>query len=177
STVAEAASEGRRTRAFATYNLLSTLGASAGALSIVALRLPTDTTLTSPDPLRPMFLLYAVLGLVATGISLALPASVELGRTAKRVLLSPESRARVARMAGLFAVDSFAGGFVIQSFVSFWFYSNYGVPIETLGLVFAVAGVLTAVSFLAAARLGERFGLLETMVFTSIPSSPPWSPV
>ena len=73
-------------------------------------------------------------------------------------------------MAGLFAVDSFAGGFVIQSFVSFWFYTQYNVPLKTLGLVFAVAGVLTAVSFLVAARLGERFGLLETMVFTHIPS-------
>ena len=171
SIVAEAATAGRRTRAYAAYNLLGTLGASAGALSIVALRLPTGPAAVSPDALRAMFALYAILGLAAAGISRALPASVETGRTAERVRLSPESRSRVARMAGLFAVDSFAGGFVIQSFVSFWFYSNYGVPIETLGLVFAVAGVLTAVSFLAAARLGERFGLLETMVFTHIPSN------
>ncbi len=171
SIVAEAAAAGRRTRAFATYNLLGTLGASAGAFSIVALRIPTGPGATSADSLRLMFIVYAVLGLVAAGISRALPAGVEIGRTADRVPLSPESRTRVTRMAGLFAVDSFAGGFVIQSFVSFWFFTVYGVPVETLGLVFSVAGVLTAVSFLAAARLGEQFGLLETMVFTHIPSS------
>src|SRR5207247_6057977 len=136
SIVAEAATAGRRTRAYAAYNLLGTLGASAGALSIVALRLPTGPAAVSPDARRAMFALYAILGLAAAGISRALPASVETGRTAERVRRSPESRSRVARMAGLFAVDSFAGGFVIQSFVSFWFYSNYGVPIETMGLSF-----------------------------------------
>ena len=171
SIVAEAAASGRRTRAFATYNLVGTLGAAAGALSILALQLPVDTSALSPDPLRPMFIVYAILGLAAAGIGRALPGTVEIGRMEERVRLSPDSRSRVARMAGLFAVDSFAGGFVIQSFVSFWFFTVYQVPLETLGLIFSAAGVLTALSFLAAARLGERFGLLETMVFTHIPSN------
>lgn len=171
SIVAEVAAQGRRTRAFAAYNLLGTLGAAAGAFSIVALRLPTGPTAGSPDPLRPMFLLYAVLGLVAAAISRALPATVEIGGTLERTALSPQSRSRVARISALFAVDSFAGGFVIQSFVSFWFFTVYGIPVDALGLIFSVAGILTALSFLAAARLGERFGLLETMVFTHIPSN------
>jgi len=171
SIVAEVAAQGRRTRAFAAYNLLGTLGASAGAFAIVVLRLPTGPTATSPDPLRPMFALYAALGLVAAAISRALPATVEIGGSAERVPLSPESRSRVARISALFAMDSFAGGFVIQSFVSFWFFTVFRIPVGELGLIFSVAGVLTALSFLAAARLGERFGLLETMVFSHVPSN------
>src|SRR5207249_6798420 len=73
--------------------------------------------------------------------------------------------------SSLFAVDSFAGGFVLQSFVSLWFYTTYPESQRLLPLIFFAAGVLSALSFLAAARLGERFGLLETMVATHIPSS------
>ena len=171
SIVAEAAKAGQRTRAFAVYNLLGTLGAAAGALvsnvpTVVLGHAPTDA-----EPLRPLFALYAVLGVVAAILSLMLPHAVEIGVRGPRVLLSPQSRSRVVRISGLFAVDSFAGGFVIQSFVSLWFYTTYPESRDILGLIFFGAGVLTAFSFLVAARLGERFGLLETMVFTHIPSN------
>jgi len=171
SIVADAAREGRRTRAFAAYNLLGSLGAAAGALASGVPTLLAGGVPTSEAPIRPMFLLYAVLGLLATGLSLALPASVELGGRAERVPLSPRSRDRVARMSLLFGVDGFAGGFVLQSFVSLWFYRVYPESAPVLPLIFFAAGVLSAFSFLVAARLGERIGLLETMVFTHIPSS------
>lgn len=172
SIVAEVARAGRRTRAFATYNLLGSLGAAAGALASGVPTVILGAVPTSPDPLRPMFLLYATLGMAAAAIAAALPPQIELSsRPADRVRLSKESRSRVGRMSGLFAVDSYAGGFVIQSFVSFWFFTTYPESREVLGLVFFASGVLTAFSFLAAARLGERFGLLETMVFTHIPSN------
>jgi len=74
-------------------------------------------------------------------------------------------------MSALFGLDSFGGGFVLQSFVAFWFYRMYPESGSVLPLIFFVAGVLSAFSFIVAARLGERFGLLETMVFTHIPSS------
>jgi predicted MFS family arabinose efflux permease len=171
SIVAEAAQAGRRTRAFAVYNLLGSLGAAAGALvstvpTIILGRAPTDA-----DPLRPMFALYAGLGTVAALLSLMLPEDVEIRGPKSRAALSPDARSRVIRISGLFAVDSFAGGFVIQSFVSLWFYTTYPESREVLGLIFFAAGILTAFSFLIAARLGERFGLLETMVFTHIPSN------
>jgi MFS family permease len=171
SIVADAAREGRRTRAFATYNLLGSLGAAAGALASGVPTLLAGGVPTSEAPIRPMFLLYAVLGLLAAGLSLALPASVEIARRTDRAPLSPRSRDRVARMSLLFGVDSFAGGFVLQSFVSLWFYTVYPESASILPLIFFSAGVLSAFSFLVAARLGERFGLLETMVFTHIPSS------
>src|SRR6185436_10899492 len=69
------------------------------------------------------------------------------------------------------AVDSFAGGFVIQSIVSFWFFTRFEADLTTLSIIFSVAGVFTAFSFLAAARIADRIGLINTMVFTHIPSN------
>jgi len=171
SIVAEVAREGRRTRAFAAYNLLGSLGAAAGALASGIPTLLAGGVPTTADPVRPMFLLYAGLGTIAAVLSLALPVSVEVGPRPQRTPLSAQSRSRVARMSALFGLDSFAGGFVLQSFISFWFYTVYPESRIALPLIFFGAGVLSALSFIAAARLGERFGLLETMVFTHIPSS------
>lgn len=171
SIVADVAKRGRRTRAFAAYNLIGTLGAAAGALASGLPTLWAGGTPLTADALRPMFFLYAALGLIAAGLSRALPASVELERKGERVRLSAESRTRVARMSALFATDSFGGGFVLQSFISFWFFVTYGASTDTLAVIFFVAGVLSALSFLAAAWMGERIGLLETMVLTHLPSS------
>jgi MFS family permease len=171
SIVAEVAKAGKRTRAFAVYNLSGTLSAAIGALASGIPTLLAGGALTSPDPLRPMFAVYSVLGLVAAVLSRMLPAQVEIGQEPSRVPLSPLSKSRITRMSSLFAVDAFAGGFVLQSFISLWFYTVYPESRDILGPIFFVAGILTAFSFLLAARLGERFGLLETMVFTHIPSS------
>jgi len=171
SIVAEVAEAGKRTRAFAIYNLAGSLSAAGGALASGLPMLLPGYSATSPDSLRVMFVVYSLLGLVAAALSRALPDMVEIGQQPSKVSLSPQSRSRVGRMSALFAVDSFAGGFVLQSFISLWFYTVYPESRNMLSVVFSVAGVLTAFSFLAAARLGERFGLLETMVFTHIPSS------
>lgn len=171
SIVAEVAQKGHRTRAFAVYNLLGSLGASAGALAAVPFMIRLGTNPVSPDPLRPLFFLYAAIGLASVAISAALPATVELENRSDRVRLSPQSRSRVARLAALFAVDSLAGGFVLQGFVSLWFFTKYPESTAYLGVIFAAAGVLSAFSFLVAARLGERIGLIETMVVTHLPSN------
>lgn len=171
SIVADVAVLGKRTRAFAAYNLIGTLGAAAGALASALPSILSGGAPTTADALRPMFLVYAVLGLIAAGLSRTLPASVELEKREERIRLSAESRVRVARMSALFATDSFGGGFVLQSFISFWFFTVYGANTDTLALVFSIAGVLSAISFVAAAKMGERFGLLETMVFTHLPSN------
>ncbi len=81
------------------------------------------------------------------------------------------SRPVVYRLCGLFAVDSFGGGFVIQAFVAYWFSARFGAPLAVIGVVFFASGLLQAVSFLVAVRLGQRFGLLRTMVFTHLPSN------
>jgi predicted MFS family arabinose efflux permease len=81
------------------------------------------------------------------------------------------SRGVVLRLSGLFALDSFAGGFVVQSFAAYWFYLRFGVNPATLGAIFFWANVLAGVSALLASRLAARFGLVRTMVFTHLPSN------
>lgn len=171
SIVADVAQDGRRTRAFAAYNMLGSLGAAAGALASGIPTLLLGHVPTSADPLRPMFLAYAALGGMAALLAWSLPRTVEVEVSHRSVALSPESRTRVARIAALFAADSYAGGLVIQSFVSLWFYDTYPESRGVLPIVFFSAGILTTLSFFVAARLGEEFGLLGTMVFTHIPSN------
>jgi len=77
----------------------------------------------------------------------------------------------VAGLAGLFAIDSFGGGFVVNAFIVFWFQRKFGASTETMGLVFFVAGLLQAASSIAAGWLGNTIGLLNTMVFTHLPSN------
>jgi predicted MFS family arabinose efflux permease len=77
----------------------------------------------------------------------------------------------VVKLAGLFGLDSFAGGFVVQAFIVFWFQRKFGASIETMGMVFFAAGLLQAGSSIAAGRLAHRVGMLNTMVFTHLPSN------
>jgi MFS family permease len=85
--------------------------------------------------------------------------------------LSPTSKEIVTKLSGLFAIDSFAGGFVIQSIVSLWFYSRFGADLSTISYILSISGVITAFSFIAAARIADRIGLINTMVFTHLPSN------
>jgi predicted MFS family arabinose efflux permease len=77
----------------------------------------------------------------------------------------------IEQLAALFAVDALAGGFVVQAVISYWFHARFGTPLGTLGPLLAGANVLSGISFYAAARLAKRFGLLNTMVFTHLPSN------
>ena len=89
----------------------------------------------------------------------------------KRAISVQRSRKVVAKLAGLFAVDAFAGGFIVQSIVAYWFYLRYETDLNTLGGIFFGTNLLAALSFLAAPAIARRFGLLNTMVFTHLPSN------
>jgi predicted MFS family arabinose efflux permease len=128
---------------------------------------------------QAMFLAYAALAGVALGLFSRLSAGVE---AAADVQASPglsgppahglhRSRSVVFRLAGLFAIDSLAGGLVVQSLIAFYFNLRWGAGPEVLGPVFLGVGLLQAASFLAAARVAERIGLIRTMVFTHLPSN------
>lgn len=86
-------------------------------------------------------------------------------------ILSPNSKVIVTKLSALFAIDSFAGGFVIQSIVSFWFYERFGADLSTISYILSISGVLTAFSFLAAAKIADKIGLINTMVFTHLPAN------
>jgi len=149
------------TRLFGTYNTVATLAGSVGALiALVG---------SSPHWLL-VYPLAAVAGLLTT---VGLSTSVELGEELRAEPRPPLHRSRgiVARLCGLFAIDSFGGGFVPQTFIAYLFTRKYGASPQTLALVFFAIGLLQAMSFQVAVRLAGRLGLLRTMVFTHLPSN------
>ncbi|MEX2245505.1 MAG: MFS transporter [Dehalococcoidia bacterium] len=162
---------GQRTRLFARYNLAGALAAAAGALfagvpSLLHRWVGWDVL----DVLRAMFVLYAALALVNLSAYRALSPAVESAVPARGAPLH-RSRGIVLRLSGLFALDAFAGGFVVQSMVALWLFERYGLSLGQAALILSAAGVCTAASFLVAARVAERFGLINTMVFTHLPSN------
>ena len=153
-----------RTEIFAWYTLAGAFATALGSLSA--------GVVSQTRPYRAVLLLYAALGMVLaiwfTRLSPAVePAAPE---TSAFLGLGP-SRRIVLRLAGLFALDSFAGGFVVQSFAAYWFYLRFGATPATLGAIFFGANLLAGLSALLAARLAARFGLVRTMVFTHLPSN------
>jgi predicted MFS family arabinose efflux permease len=150
------------TRLFGTYNAVAALAGSLGALA-AGLTAVLDV---APQRLLLVYVLVAVAGAIVTrGLS---PAVEAAGAT--RAPLA-RSKGVVRRLSGLFALDSFGGGFVTQTFIAYWFTETYGTPPEVLGAAFFLAGILQALSFQIAVRLAGRVGLLNTMVFTHFPSN------
>jgi predicted MFS family arabinose efflux permease len=166
----------RRTSVLAWYalagSLATALGALAGGVLAEALRRGGATPLGA---YRTLAAGYALLGAVLLGIAGALSPGVE-ARAASPGGAAPwlglhRSRGVVLRLAGLFAVDSFAGGFVVQSLVAYWFARRFGVAEATLGAIFFGANVLAGASALSAAWVARRIGLVNTMVATHLPSN------
>jgi predicted MFS family arabinose efflux permease len=117
---------------------------------------------------------YAACGIVLVLLFLNLSEAVEAIEAApreKRILGLHKSRGVVLKLSGLFALDAFAGGFVIQSMVAYWFHLKFGVDAGLLGSIFFGANILAGISALLAARIAARIGLINTMVFTHIPSN------
>jgi MFS family permease len=166
----------KRNIIFAIYNMVGTFAMAGG---VVLSGLPPIlqhqfNTLNQIDSIKILFILYSLMGIAVIGIYLLLSNRIEVEGKISRSLtqtLSPRSKNIVAKLSGLFAIDSFAGGFVIQSIVSFWFFTKFGADLTTLSYIFSVAGVLTAFSFMGASKIADKVGLINTMVFTHIPSN------
>ena len=174
----------KRNTIYAIYNMVGTFAMSAGVLlSGFPSILEHEYGLNQIQSIKPLFLLYSIFGVGVLVIYFLLSNKIEAegnsnnnNNTIKRTkplkeTLSPNSKEIVGKLSGLFAVDSFAGGFVIQSIVSFWFFTKFGVELTTISYIFSIAGVLTAFSFLVAAKIADKIGLINTMVFTHIPSN------
>jgi len=159
-----------RTRVFGQYNAIATIAGSVGALAAGGPALLRDAIGGFPADHR-FFLLFVPVGVIGALVASGLSERVDVDRRAGLGLPLHRSRANVIRLASLFAVDSFAGGFVVQSFIAYWFRVKFGVSVEVLGLVFFIVGILQVGSFMVATRLSERIGMLNTMVFTHLPSN------
>lgn len=169
-------SDDRRTDVFAWYNLVGSFSTALGAL---AGGLMTDWSaqlgLTGAAAFRPVLLAYAGIGVGLIGGFAALSSAVEAtpaeARLAKSVLGLHESRWTVFKLSLLFSLDAFGGGFVIQSIIAYWFHLRFGLEPAMLGTIFLFANLFAGVSALAAGWLARRIGLVNTMVFTHLPSN------
>ncbi|MBN3785873.1 MFS transporter [Burkholderia sp. Ac-20353] len=168
--LAECAADNSRTALFARYSLVGALSAAVGAL-VAGLPdwITARTGASLLSTLRAMFVVYALAGFVICLLYLRLPAGPSDVDKA-RAPLGP-SRGIVTRLALLFSVDAFAGGLLVNSLLTLWLIERFGLSLGAAGKFFFCAGLLSAVSQLAAAPLARRIGLLNTMVFTHIPSS------
>ena len=154
------------TRLFGVYNVIATLAGSLGALAAAGTKFVGGA---SPHWLLAYPVAAGLALLVAAGLSPAVEGGTEL-ETEPRPPLH-RSRRIVLQLSGLFALDSFGGGFVVQTFIAYLFARKFGASAATLGVVFFAVGILQALSFQAAVWLAERIGLLRTMVFTHLPSN------
>jgi len=161
-----------RLRVFGRYNAIAFV---AGAVGALAASLPGLLDVSE----QRFLLTYPVLAAAAAALAARMSPAVEArggidrADAAPRAARAPLVRSRgiVLRLASLFALDSFAGGFIVQSFVVYWFGRTFGASTEVMGVVFFLSGLLQAGSSVAASRIAARFGLLNTMVFTHLPSN------
>jgi predicted MFS family arabinose efflux permease len=178
--LAQTVADEQRTRVFAWYHLAGALATAAGALAcgtaVEALQARGVGPLTS---YRAVLVAYAAAGLLlmvlftwlSPGVEVGGPGSAAANLPARGFLGLHRSRGVVLWLSALFALDAFAGGFVLQSIMAYWFHARFGADPATLGGIFFGANLLAALSALAAARLARRIGLLRTMVFTHAPSN------
>jgi MFS family permease len=158
-----------RTRAFARYSLTGALATAAGSLAAAAPDFLVEGGIGRLTAFRSMFYLYAALGLVGAMLYRRLP-HVQVEHKVASTPLGP-SRWTVYKLAALFSLDSFAGGLIVQSLLALWLFERFDLSLSAASLFFFWTSVLTAFSYPVAAWLSARIGLINTMVFTHIPSS------
>jgi MFS family permease len=165
-----------RTQTFAWYALAGSLATATGALSGGWLAQGLQKQGYSAfNAYRVVLAGYALGGLILIGLFLSLSKSVEVtsvDRVGQSQFLGlHKSKSVVLRLSGLFAMDAFAGALLVQSLLAYWFHVKYGVDTGVLGSIFFGANILAGLSALFAAPIARRFGLINTMVFTHVPSN------
>jgi MFS family permease len=163
----------RLARGFGLYNAVAAAAGSLGALAAAGIGPLRSVWSTSPSH-QKFFLLLVPAAAVGMMIAGRLSDAVEQQRTLVEPVRSRPlgaSRPIVVRLAALFSLDSFAGGFTVQAFVAFWLAQRFDASVGVIGVTFFAVGVLQTLSFLSSGRLADRFGMLPTMVFTHLPSN------
>ena len=170
----------RRTHLFAWYNIAGTLATGLGSMyGGLLVRMLSKMGIPDIEAYRVLILIYAASGIVLWLFSLFLSVNVEVRPDEKNKNADKlqawhglhTSRRIIGKLSALFALDAFAGGFVVQSFLSYWFLKKFGADVTTLGAIFLGANILSAASNLLAPWLASRIGLVNTMVFTHLPSN------
>jgi MFS family permease len=171
----ELVSNQTRTKNFAWYNLVGSFSTATGALSGGWLaQILQSNGWPALEAYRFVLMGYAFGGLLLTILFLNVSSAIEVSRTQnheKKVLGLHRSRRVVFKLSALFALDAFAGGLIVQSMMAYWFHIQFGVDSGILGSIFFGANILAGISALLAVKLAEKIGLINTMVFTHIPSN------
>jgi MFS family permease len=167
--LARSISDRERTHAFARYSLIGALSGAIGTLAAAAPDFLMRAGIDKPDAFKTMFYAYALLGLVCVLLYRFLP-HVRSAETVAAQPLGP-SRGVVYKLAALFSLDAFAGGFIPQSLLALWLFERFNLSISAASVFFFWSGILGAFSFPVAARIARHIGLVNTMVFTHVPSS------
>lgn len=168
--LAHAAQGEARTTLFARYSLVGALFAAVGSLAAAAPEAMVGLGIGLVPALRGMFVVYGVIGLLIWLLYRRLPGRTLQAAPDPPAALGP-SRRIVVKLAALFSLDAFAGGLLVQSLMVVWLFERFDLSVAAAGAFFFWSGLMTAFSQLAAPRVARRFGLLNTMVFTHIPSS------
>jgi len=160
-----------RTAVFARYSLVGALAAAVGSLAAALPAMAAqEWALPQRAALQAMFVLYALTAVATAFVYRGLPAAPVAGPHKPPAPLT-QSKQRVYTLAALFSLDAFAGGLIVQSMLALWLYQRHGLSPAIAGTIFFWTGILSAASFLVAVRIADRIGLVNTMVFTHIPSS------
>ena len=167
--LARGASDEDRTRIFSRYSLSGDLATALGSLAAAMPEALNSFGLSKMEALKAMFYLYAALGLLSAVFYQALPAGRREETSAQGGL--GQSRRIVYKLTALFSLDAFGGGFAVQSLVALWLFQRFGVSLSAVSLFYFCTSILNAFSYLVAARIAKRVGLVNTMVFTHIPSN------
>jgi MFS family permease len=162
--------DAERTKAFARYSLVGGLAAAAGGLAAATPELLTRIDLSELFGIKAMFVLYAILGVGGGLLYARLPRRPRQIQYDLAQALGP-SRTIVYKLAALFSLDAFAGGFVVQALLALWLFERFNLSLSAAGVFFFWSGILSAFSYPVAAWLSRQFGLVNTMVFTHIPAS------
>ena len=167
--LARGAADTDRTRIFARYSLIGTASTAAGALAAATPDFAVSLGASRLGALEAMFYVYAALGAIGVLLYWRLPHAPQQANT-RLAGLGP-SRRIVYKLAALFSLDAFAGGFVVPSILALWLFERFDLSLAVASVFFFWTNVLSALSYPVAVRLARRFGLVNTMVFTHIPSS------
>jgi MFS family permease len=169
----QTAPDSRRTWLFSLYNLVASVALAAGSLFAASVALFRSLGLAGADAYRPLFVLYALVGVAQIALFAWLSDRVERAKVegGRRFIGIHRSAGTVAKLSALFGLDAFAGGLIANSLVAYWFVLRWGFDVGQLAGVFFAVSLLQALSFLAAGWLAHRIGLLNTMVFTHLPSN------
>jgi len=166
-------SDKQRTSLFARYSFVASLAGAVGALcSGIPAWVSAHHLATDLKAMEAMFLLYAAIGVIACFLYGSLSSAVELPSGSEKPSTPlGESRRRVYALSALFSLDAFGGGFIVQSLLALWLFNRFHLSVEATGSIFFWTGILAGLSYLAAASIAQRYGLIRTMVFTHLPSN------